>query len=72
MIFRVHYRGACLPHVYCALYAAHGENLTGALCGTFTVRAGEEFEELKKAFAGAAFIDDRVVEEPQSAQLSDR
>lgn len=59
MIFRIRYRSAhFLPHVYCALFVARGPNQTGNLCGTFQVRAGEEWEALQKACGGVEFVED--------------
>lgn len=63
MIFRIRYQGLnSVPHVYCALYVAHGPNQTGALCGTFTVRK-DEFEALQQAFPQAEFIKEAFSED---------
>lgn len=43
-------------HVHCNLFAAKQLNMTFAKCGDFTVRRGEEFASLLRAFAGAQFI----------------
>lgn len=44
-------------HVHCSLFASKSPNFTYAKCGDFVVRAGEEFEALKRAMSGAAFHD---------------
>lgn len=44
-------------HVHCRLFAAKQANMTFAKCGEFVVRV-EEMESLRRAFAGAEFVDD--------------
>lgn len=59
MTFRIRYRAAhFLPHVYCALFVAPGPlpNQSSSICGTFTVRAGEEWEALQEACPGVEFV----------------
>jgi len=57
MTFKVRYRKNG-KHVWCALFIAQAPDRTFALCGTFRVRAEEEFEALREAFSKIQFVED--------------
>ena len=42
-------------HVRCTLFVSPAPNLTYASCGSFIVRAGEEFEQLQRVMSGISF-----------------
>jgi len=55
-VFKIKYLTAPgISHVYCRLFVAPAPNMTYAGCGNFTVRAGEEFEQLQRVMSGIAF-----------------
>lgn len=43
-------------HVHCKIFVAATHTATGAMCGEFTVRRGEEFHSLMAGWIGARFF----------------
>lgn len=43
-------------HVHCRVFVAANPTATGACCGEFTVRRGEEFHSLMAGWIGARFF----------------
>lgn len=64
-VFKVKYMTAPgAGHVYCRVFSASREGTTFAALGNLTVRKGEEFEDLKAAFAGAVWEEEDLSERP--------
>lgn len=61
MIFRIYFHRTTGGHVRCRLFVAPGEDRTFAMCGEFTVREGEEFTALLKAFSADFIGEDEAV-----------
>jgi hypothetical protein len=50
-------------HMHCRVFVVTNDDdpvYESAMCGSLTVRGGVEFEALKRAFAGAEFLDEEA------------
>ena len=61
VIFRIRFHRTAGQHVRCRLFVAPGPDQTFAMCGEFTVREGEEFAALLRAFSAEFIGDDEQV-----------